>query len=99
MPIPATVFRATVHRVGIGQLQQVNLLIAHPEPGPGKRQVRTLQFRQTQYVPVEAQRTGRVGHHQARMMDAEKLSTHDSGTGSIPGAGRPSMLTAFLRRW
>jgi hypothetical protein len=37
--VPPSMLRATLHRVGAGELHEVDHLRAHPEPGPSIRQL------------------------------------------------------------
>ena len=52
VPITATVRRTAVDRVGIRQLEQVQLTVAEPQPGTGKPQVGPAR------VGLEAQHAG-----------------------------------------
>ncbi len=70
MAVSTAVCRTARNRIRIRQLEQVDLLIAHPKPGPGERQIRALRDTlETQNPVIEVERPRGVGDDQTDMMD------------------------------
>jgi hypothetical protein len=58
--------RTVLGRVGVGQLEEMNLSVTHTQPGPGIAQIRAVGVRlEPEQVAIEGQRTRRVRNDEA----------------------------------
>jgi hypothetical protein len=70
MSVPAAVLGTSRNRIRVRQLEQMDLLIAHPKPSPWKRQIRALRVKlETQNPLIEVERPCGIGDDQTDMMD------------------------------
>lgn len=70
MSVPAAVLGTARHRIRVRQLEQVDLLIAHPKPGPGEGQIRTFPIKlKTKNPVIEVERPRGIGDDQTDVMD------------------------------